>query len=1162
MNDTTTTPLRIFISYSSKDAQIAEKIEKYLNQQQKEEEPGYSTWRDKRRIEADWSNEIAWALTKQDIILLLWTENAFQSDYVKSEWMTARALGKVIKPMLFTKDFPSLHLPKPLVNVQAIADLERVADVEKNIHKLLVPLNLLGKERTPLTSKYDYNLLPAKHQIPFLPNPDFVGRADELVNLYLDVIGGLNKLNYAHVGIVGIGGVGKTQLAVEFTYRYAFQFEKGIYWIQGADQSKWLSQIVWIARDLGLDVSSEDEEINREKNYFHAFNNYCKEYGSRILLIIDNVEDPQLLNNGKNLFPSDPNVKFRLLELECNILFTTRRDFILPGAKMYFINLLSPESSLDLMTRYRKSARRFQQQEEEEENYARMICNAVGYLPLALVLIQAYLRKYQDVSFKDYYEEFKKNRMSSIDLDEISEDDLATRHAAAIRSTLDQDWKILEKASTNQNQVVRNQNSKKLLFILSLFPESALVPKGRLIIFSGIDRYGKTKLVRPAESSFVFLDELNLIDLLDNGKAVRIHPLLREYVLEKQEGDSAENQSANLKAESIFNLKRTYYDNFSSLVQEYVERNGDIDSIREDFGIALSWSKKLASTTIAITDSKVIQSDIRPIHELSKIIDQESHNLRLTETSDSFSINQDKQVLLAQSMLIRSFDLNHMELANKSREFLRQLRKPFLDIRWARVRSKGAQIRTLKGHSDSVESVAITSDNSKIVSGSGYDDKTVKVWDLNTGKLLKTLKGHSNDVNSVAITLDSNKIVSGSGYDDNTIKVWDMDTGELLKTLKGHSSHVQSVTITSDSSKIVSGSGYDDNTIKVWDMDTGELLKTLKGHSSHVQSVTITSDSSKIVSGSGYDDNTIKVWDMDTDELPNTLEGHSLGVNSIAITTDNSKVVSGFSDSTVKVWDMNTGKLLKTLKGHSSHVNSVAITSDSSKIVSGSEDRTIKVWDLNTGKLLKTLEEGHSSNYVISVAITSDNSKIVSGFGPYDNTIKVWDLNTGKLLKTFEEDHSLHINSVPITSDNSKVVSGSSDSTVKVWDMNTGKLLKTLKGHSLHVNSVAITSDNSKIVSGSSDYTIKVWDLNSGKLLKTLKGHSLGVNSVAITSDSSKIVSGSEDRTIKVWVLPEWKCYLSDKFDAAISSIAFSKSKNLIILGDSTGNLYAGTLYT
>jgi hypothetical protein len=136
--------------------------------------------------------------------------------------MTARALGKIIKPILFSKDFSSLKLPKPIENVEAIVDLEKVIDIEKNIQKLQYPLDLLRKEKNSFDFKYDYNILPVKHRIPFLPNPDFIGRADELVKLYLDVIGGLNKLNYAHIGIVGIGGVGKTQLAVEFTYRYAY----------------------------------------------------------------------------------------------------------------------------------------------------------------------------------------------------------------------------------------------------------------------------------------------------------------------------------------------------------------------------------------------------------------------------------------------------------------------------------------------------------------------------------------------------------------------------------------------------------------------------------------------------------------------------------------------------------------------------------------------------------------------------------------------------------------------------------------------------------------------------------------------------------------------------------------------------------------------------
>ena len=105
------------------------------------------------------------------------------------------------------------------------------------------------------------------------------------------------------------------------------------------------------------------------------------------------------------------------------------------------------------------------------------------------------------------------------------------------------------------------------------------------------------------------------------------------------------------------------------------------------------------------------------------------------------------------------------------------------------------------------------------------------MWDLNTGKLLSTLGGHTGGVyggayggvKSVAISPDSTKVVSGSGGYDNTIKVWDLNTGKLLSTLKGHNDHIYSVAISPDNTKIVSGS-YD-NTIKVWDLNTGKLLR-------------------------------------------------------------------------------------------------------------------------------------------------------------------------------------------------------------------------------------------------------------------------------------------------------------------------------------------------
>src|SRR4028118_1655206 len=93
-------------------------------------------------------------------------------------------------------------------------------------------------------------------------------------------------------------------------------------------------------------------------------------------------------------------------------------------------------------------------------------------------------------------------------------------------------------------------------------------------------------------------------------------------------------------------------------------------------------------------------------------------------------------------------------------------------------------LRTLNGHSSSVNAVAVTADGKRAISGS-YD-KTLKVWDLTTRKKQFTLKGHTSSVNAVAITADGKQAISGSI--DNTLKVWDLTTGKEQFTLNGRTS--------------------------------------------------------------------------------------------------------------------------------------------------------------------------------------------------------------------------------------------------------------------------------------------------------------------------------------------------------------------------------------
>jgi hypothetical protein len=127
-------------------------------------------------------------------------------------------------------------------------------------------------------------------------------------------------------------------------------------------------------------------------------------------------------------------------------------------------------------------------------------------------------------------------------------------------------------------------------------------------------------------------------------------------------------------------------------------------------------------------------------------------------------------------------------------------------------------VNTLKGHESSVNSVGFSPDGKQLASGS--EDKTIKIWDVTTGKVLNTLKGHEGWVNSVGFSPDGKKLASGSA--DKTIKIWDVTTGKLLNTLKGHESYVYSVGFSPDGKKLASGS--EDKTIILWDLNLDNLV--------------------------------------------------------------------------------------------------------------------------------------------------------------------------------------------------------------------------------------------------------------------------------------------------------------------------------------------------
>ncbi|MFK7803371.1 MAG: BTAD domain-containing putative transcriptional regulator [Anaerolineae bacterium] len=223
--------------------------------------------------------------------------------------------------------------------------------------------------------------LPSQTYLPYHRNPTFVGREPELLTLADHLLPNSDSTVKPAMVVSGMGGLGKTQLAVEFAYRHGRHFPGGVYWISFAEAENVRAEVALVGSEHGMKLYKESEELTLTEQVGRVKSEWQKPVPR--LLIFDNCEGVQLALDWLPVIGG------------CSVLLTSRRG-------TWPVEV--PIKPLPLITLPRKDSVLLLQQAADHisADDAALVAAEVGDLPLALHLAGQFLARLKQITPQNY----------------------------------------------------------------------------------------------------------------------------------------------------------------------------------------------------------------------------------------------------------------------------------------------------------------------------------------------------------------------------------------------------------------------------------------------------------------------------------------------------------------------------------------------------------------------------------------------------------------------------------------------------------------------------------------------------------------------------------------------------------------------------------------
>ena len=450
-------------------------------------------------------------------------------------------------------------------------------------------------------------------------------------------------------------------------------------------------------------------------------------------------------------------------------------------------------------------------------------------------------------------------------------------------------------------------------------------------------------------------------------------------------------------------------------------------------------------------------------------------------------------------------------------------------------------------HTYNVNKLTFSSDGEFLASAG--NDSTVRLWDSNRGTLLQELS-HPGPVFAVTWSPDGRWLASGDS--EGTVRLWEVQ-GPIpfvcVQTFLGHTDWVPALCFSPDSRLLASGS-YDGQVI-FWDIVNGSIHQILAGQTYQIQRLAW-SPNGKLVASSGLD-RSIWLWEVGQDHPRAVLQGHTAPINGLAFTPDSDSLLSGSDDGSLRVWDVSHGQTVRLIQGYTSVLYDLDWSPDGAQIITGGANAEVMLWEVDGKRPSKIW---HDHKWVVYGVGWSPDGKLLASSG-WDQVIQLRDLTSGTRDEIQEPKGFFY--GLAWSPDGERLAIGTYLCGILVYEVNTMTRRWMGDDYPTRFSRVAWNPERMQLAGGGDDGHIYLWDVAHGRLLQRLVGHLRGVKSVTWSPDGAQLASagsGNEGGELSVWDTRRGeRIWNLEGHAEIIHAVAWGISEEILVSGSSKGRL-------